>query len=130
MNVDHDDEDEDEDDATKRWPTAIKFEITLMEMSTVSPDHCFLAGAAASDAFTTRFLLKPPCLHSKTFHPLPTAFKTQGRLFTHVFAQLKARPREIRGFSLVVNDKTDESWLNCGVSRRPPLVKTTYVYGI
>lgn len=28
----------------KRWPTAIKFEITLMEMSTASPDHCFLAG--------------------------------------------------------------------------------------
>ena len=28
----------------KRWPTAIKFEITLMEMSVASPDHCFLAG--------------------------------------------------------------------------------------
>ena len=28
----------------KRWPTAIKFEITMMELSATSPDHCFLAG--------------------------------------------------------------------------------------
>ena len=28
----------------KRWPTAIKFEITLLELSAASPDHCYLAG--------------------------------------------------------------------------------------
>ena len=28
----------------KRWPAAIKFEITLLELSAASPDHCYLAG--------------------------------------------------------------------------------------
>ena len=28
----------------KRWPAAIKFEITLLQLSAASPDHCYLAG--------------------------------------------------------------------------------------